>query len=90
MWWFINEPGAKDAIVIVARALGTKNAAQALFDMSKNLGAPYSLKELGFKEEDIPKAAEIPSMAPYPNPVKLEKEKILQLLRNAWAGNRPN
>ena len=54
-----NEPGAKDAIAIVARALGTKNAAQALFDMSKNLGAPYSLKELGFKEEDIPKAAEI-------------------------------
>ena len=85
-----NEPGAKDAIATVARALGTKNAAQALFDMSKNLGAPYSLKELGFKEEDISKAAEIASKAPYPNPVKLEKDKILELLWNAWAGNRPS
>ena len=85
-----NEEGAKDAITIVARALGATNAAQALYDLSKNLGAPYSLKELGFKEEDIPKAAEIASKAPYLNPVKLEKEKILKLLQNAWAGNRPN
>jgi alcohol dehydrogenase class IV len=84
-----NAPGAAKAIETVARALGVKNAAQGLFDMAKNLGAPYSLKELGFKEEDIPKAAEIASKAPYPNPVPLEKEKILELLRNAWAGNRP-
>jgi maleylacetate reductase len=85
-----NEPGAKEAIAKVARALGVSNAAQGLFDLAKNLGAPYSLKGLGFKEEDIPKAAEIASKAPYPNPVALEKDKILQLLQNAWAGVRPN
>lgn len=54
------------------------------------LGAPYSLKQLGFKEEDIEKAAEIAAKAPYPNPVPLEKEGILHLLRNAWAGNNPS
>jgi alcohol dehydrogenase class IV len=85
-----NEPGARNAIATVARALGVKNAAQGLYDLAKNLGAPYSLKELGFKEEDIPKAAEIASKAPYPNPVKLEKDKIQHLLQNAWAGNPPN
>jgi len=53
-------------------------------------GAPNSLKQLGFKEEDIEKAAEIASKAPYPNPVPLEKEGILHLLRNAWAGNSPS
>jgi len=84
-----NTPGAPKAIETVARALGVENAAQGLFDMAKNFGAPYSLKELGFKEENIPKAVEIASKAPYPNPVPLEKEKILELLRNAWAGNRP-
>jgi len=84
-----NEPGAKEAIAKVARALGTDNAAQGLYDLAKSLGAPYSLKELGFKEEDIPKAADIASKAPYPNPVKLEREKILILLKNAWAGTRP-
>jgi len=84
-----NAPGAPEAIATVARALGVKNAAQGLYDMAKDLGAPYSLKELGFKEEDIPKAAEIASKAPYPNPVALEHDKILELLRNAWAGKRP-
>jgi len=84
-----NEVGAKDAIATVARALGVTNAAQGLYDLAKRLGAPYSLQELGFKEEDIPKAAEIASKAPYPNPVPLEKEKILRLLQNAWAGKRP-
>ena len=84
-----NGPGAQEAIAKVARALGTDNAAQGLYDLARNLGAPYSLKELGFKEEDIPKAADIASKAPYPNPVKLEREKILTLLQNAWAGTRP-
>jgi hypothetical protein len=54
------------------------------------VGAPYSLKQLGFKEEDIEKVAEIAAKAPYPNPVPLEKEGILHLLRNAWAGNSPS
>jgi len=54
------------------------------------IGAPYRLKQLGFKEEDIEKAAEIASKASYPNPVPLEKEGILHLLRNAWAGNSPS
>jgi alcohol dehydrogenase class IV len=85
-----NAKGAQNAIAVVSRALGTDNAAQGLFDMAKNLGAPYSLKQLGFKEEDIEKAAEIASKAPYPNPVPLEKEGILILLRNAWAGNNPS
>lgn len=44
-----NKPGAKDAIAVVARAWGTKNVAGALFDMSKDLGEPCSLKELGLR-----------------------------------------
>lgn len=85
-----NERGAKDAIATVAKALGVQNAAQGLYDLSKNLGAPSSLKELGFKEEDIPKAVEIALQSPYQNPVPLDKEEILRLLKNAWAGNRPD
>lgn len=43
--------------------MGAENAATALFDLAKNNGAPYSLQALGFKEEDIAKAAEIASRA---------------------------
>ncbi|GAA5995120.1 maleylacetate reductase [Rhodotorula paludigena] len=84
-----NAPYAQEAVSRVAKALGVDNAAQGLFDLAKNNGAPYSLKELGFKEEDLEKAADIAAKAPYPNPAPLEKEKLLKLLTNAFHGNRP-
>lgn len=59
-----NEPYAKVAIGRVAKALGVENAAQGLFDLAKDNGAPYSLKALGFKEEDLEKAADIAAKAP--------------------------
>lgn len=58
-----NHPYAQEAIAKVAKAMGAENAATALFDLAKNNGAPYSLQALGFKEEDIAKAAEIASRA---------------------------
>ncbi|GAA5991971.1 hypothetical protein JCM10908_000676 [Rhodotorula pacifica] len=85
-----NAPYAQDAVKTVARALGVENAAQGLFDLAKNNGAPYSLKELGFKEENLERAADIAANAPYPNPAPLEKEKILRLLTDAFHGTRPN
>ena len=76
-----NAPHAPEAISKVAKALGVSNAAQGLFDLAKNLGAPISLKELGFKEEDLDKAADIAGKAAYPNPAPLEKSKLLTLLK---------
>ncbi|KAG6845135.1 hypothetical protein H0H87_000371 [Tephrocybe sp. NHM501043] len=84
-----NAPFANRAIAKVALSLGVANAAQGLYDLVKQLGAPYSLKELGMREEDLEKAAEIAVKNPYPNPAPLEKDKLLKLLRNAWAGVRP-
>ncbi|KAG6884928.1 hypothetical protein C0993_007192 [Termitomyces sp. T159_Od127] len=84
-----NAPFAIDAVAKVASNLGVMNAAQGVFDLAKGLGAPYSLKELGMKEDDLERAAEIAVMSPYPNPAPLEKSKLLKLLRDAWTGNRP-
>ncbi|KAK0444828.1 iron-containing alcohol dehydrogenase [Armillaria borealis] len=85
-----NAPYAQEAMEKVAKILGVSNAAQGIFDLSKSLGAPPTLKELGMKEEDLEKAADIASKSPYPNPAPLEKEKIMQLLKNAYAGVRPS
>ncbi|KAG7444492.1 iron-containing alcohol dehydrogenase [Guyanagaster necrorhizus] len=85
-----NAPYAQEAMAKVANSLGVSNAAQGIFDLSKSLGAPSTLKELGMKEEDLEKAADIASKSPYPNPAPLEKEGLLQLLRNAYGGVRPN
>lgn len=86
-----NGPHIASSLSILARALNTtsSNVPGVLFDMSKNIGAPYSLKQLGFKEEDVEKAADIAARAPYPNPAPLERERLVVLLRNAWEGKRP-
>ena len=55
---------AKEAVAQVGAAIRVDNPAQGLFDLAKNNGAPVSLKELGFKEDDIEKAAEIAANAP--------------------------
>jgi alcohol dehydrogenase class IV len=57
-----NSPHAQTAISQIHKALslpqGT-SAAQGLYDLAKEGGVQMSLKELGFKEEDLEKAAEI-------------------------------
>ncbi|KAK0203107.1 iron-containing alcohol dehydrogenase [Desarmillaria ectypa] len=84
-----NAPYAQEAMEKVGNSLSVPNAAQGIFDLSKSLGAPSTLKELGMKEEDLEKAADIASKSPYPNPAPLEKEGLLQLLKNAYGGVRP-
>lgn len=84
-----NSDYAKEAMQKIAGALGSDDAARGVFDLSKSNGGPTSLKELGFKEEDLEKAADIAVSNPYANPAPLERGKLLQLLRNAYEGKRP-
>lgn len=50
------------------------------------LGVKRGLKDFGFREEDVEKAAEIAVGNPYWNPRAVEKGPIRELLRRAWAG----
>ncbi|KAJ6618871.1 iron-containing alcohol dehydrogenase [Mycena sp. CBHHK59/15] len=84
-----NTPFATAAMAKVARSLGAVSAARGVFDLAKSLGAPYSLKQLGMKEEDLSPAADIAMESPYPNPAPLEREGLLKLLRDAYEGKRP-
>jgi protocatechuate 3,4-dioxygenase beta subunit len=47
------------------------------------------LAELGFRESDNARAAQIATAAPYPNPRELTTDGIATLLRDAWVGRRP-
>ncbi|KAJ7493158.1 iron-containing alcohol dehydrogenase [Mycena galericulata] len=85
-----NTPFAIAAMAKAAKSLGTSSAAQGVFDLAKNLGAPYSLKQLGMKEEDLERAADVAMKNPYPNPAPLEREKLLALLKDAYVGKRPS
>ena len=73
----------------MARALGVKNAPAGLFDLTRQTGAPVSLRELGMAEADLDRAADVAVADPYWNPRPIEREGIRQLLADAWYGRRP-
>ena len=84
-----NQDAAREAMSRVERALGTQAAAAGIFDLEKRLGLPMRLSDLGFKEKDLERAARIATETPYPNPRKVEYAPVLELLRNAYQGQRP-
>jgi alcohol dehydrogenase class IV len=85
-----NAAAAPDAMRVIAEALGGSSAAQAVFDLAKNNGAPTALKDIGMQEADLDKAAGIAMQNQYPNPRPLERVAIRQLLQDAFDGVRPN
>ena len=70
----------------IARALGTDDAAQGLFDLAARLGAPTNLAAIGMREDGLDKAAEIAVSAPYWNPRPFDRGQIRALLGDAYEG----
>jgi alcohol dehydrogenase class IV len=84
-----NAKDAPQAMQRIARALGGASAAQAVFDLARNNGAPVALRDIGMKAADLDKACDIALQNQYPNPRPLERAAIRQLLENAFDGARP-
>ena len=53
------------------------------------MGAPRSLAELGMREEDIARIADLAVANPYANPRPVTREGVEGLLRAAWTGDPP-
>ena len=51
--------------------------------------APLALRDLGMKEADIDRAADLAVQDPYWNPRPIERPAIRELLGRAWAGLTP-
>ncbi len=87
-----NTAAAPDAISRVARALGKtriEDAAGALFDLIVATGANTRLSEIGMKEADLDRAADLATRNPYYNPRRVNRESIRRLLDDAYFGRRP-
>ncbi len=63
-----NAKEAPQAMQRIARALGGASAAQAVYDLAKDNGAPVALKDIGMKEADLDRACDIALQNQYPNP----------------------
>lgn len=88
--WY-NREHAPYAMQAIGRALNVspEKAPSAIYQLSKKLPGPMSLKELGMTEVDIEKAAELASLNPYYNPRPVVKDDIRQILDMAFYGVEP-
>ncbi|KAK1997595.1 iron-containing alcohol dehydrogenase [Colletotrichum falcatum] len=59
-----------------------------LNELLRLLEIPSGLKDLGMQETDIDRVTDVASDTPYWNPRPLEKPKIREIVRRAWAGER--
>jgi alcohol dehydrogenase class IV len=85
-----NREAAPLAMQRIARALGTSDAAQGVFDLARDNGAPTALKDISLKESDIGVALDIALKNPYWNPRPLERAALRALLEAAYEGRRPD
>jgi maleylacetate reductase len=86
---YCNREAAPDAIRQIADALETRDAARGVFDLAASLGVQIALKDIGMREEDLDRAAEIAVRTPYANPVPVTQAGIRRLLDDAFYGRSP-
>lgn len=60
-----------------------------LHEFARRLGAPLALRDLGLKEQDLDRAADLATERPYWNPRPVTRPEIRRLLQAAWAGDPP-
>ncbi|SEU19872.1 maleylacetate reductase [Variovorax sp. OV084] len=90
-----NAPAVPEAMSRIERALGSaepRSAAASLFDLARDNGAPVALRDLGMKEADLDRAADLVVNNPYWNPRETgpaQRCEIRRLLQNAFEGTRP-
>jgi maleylacetate reductase len=82
-------PAVPEAMRRVARALGTSDAALGLHELATVIGAPTALAQIGMKEADLDRAAEIATANPYWNPRAIDRAGIRALLDDAFHGRKP-
>ena len=84
-----NRAAAPEAMKLAAAALDAEDAARALYALARELGAPLALKDIGMRESDLDRAAEIATRSPYYNPRPVEYGAIRKLLDDAYHGREP-
>jgi maleylacetate reductase len=84
-----NRAAAPEAMRAAAAALNVPDAAQGLYALARSLGAPLALKDLGMREADLDRAAELATQSPYYNPRAVERPGIRRLLDDAYQGREP-
>ena len=86
---YYNREAASEAIRQLATALGVSDAARGMFDLTISLGVPTALRDIGMREQDLDRAAEIAVRTPYANPAPMTHAGVRRLLDDAFYGRFP-
>ena len=81
-----NAPATAAAMAQVAEAMQVENAPTGTQRLVRELNGPTSLGALGLQRRDIPRAAELATARPYPNPRPVSRRDLIHLLERAEAG----
>jgi maleylacetate reductase len=84
-----NRAHAPLAMQRIAHALGGSDAPAAAFELALRNGAPTALRDIGMPLDGLERACELALQAQYPNPRALQRDALLVLLHNAYAGSPP-
>lgn len=87
-----NASAAPQAMVRIARALGSADGAEGLYRLALDNGAPVALKKIGMQAKDLDRAADIAVSNPYWNPRPFgpaQRAEIRALLQRAFDGTAP-
>jgi maleylacetate reductase len=75
-----NALAAPEATTRVAAALGASDAAEGLRALNRTLGLTMSLSALGFRPDDVDRAAALVTSSTYPNPRPVSPHDVSALL----------
>lgn len=81
-----NATAAAEAMTPVARALHADHGPQALYDLAVTLKAPTALKDIGMREQDLDRAADVATSSVSFNPRPFNRREIRLLLQAAYDG----
>ncbi|SMQ50543.1 unnamed protein product [Zymoseptoria tritici ST99CH_1A5] len=83
-----NAPAVPDAMHKLAEVLegSDGDATRGVNRLLARLGVKRSLKDLGMKEDDVERAADIAMERPYWNPRLIKRDVLQEVVRRCWAG----
>jgi maleylacetate reductase len=84
-----NASGARLAVATLRDVLGADDPALALWELTRSLGVPHSLRDLGLTDGDLDRAVTLATKDPYSNPTPVTEEGVRSLLKAALDGDAP-
>lgn len=84
-----NREAAPEAMSRIARALGTADGPEGIYDLVQRTATKRSLREMGLTAAGLDAAADQAVQNPYYNPRPVTREGVREMLQAAFEGRRP-